>query len=463
MNEQEKREFNGEDNSAGKDDLVKELEEIRDMFQRELDNSENHDDSDQVIQETEDVESYEESEDADAPVCECCNEKPVSKNYGEDYPYCDECRELMKHYPLRKRGVIAILAMIIIFGLSVYLGMDSFDKAIEVLDAKLYAESGKSLSAVSALYSYASDSDPDSKKIVELLVDSFCNAGYLSDAYQYINTVFTAEELEKPANRRYKEISETIERFIATQEATEEIVYDAFRGGEFDYDELTAELDAVAAGYIDEEKGIKFESILTDYYKYELMNIKDMDIADQFDMLRAAEAGDESGLYHWIYLAPLCELSGKLGEKELAEEYFNKMMEKNTEDMLAYKAYAACFRYMETPDADSMIKLCEEAEKNAYSGDTSYLPILATAYLIKEQGALAYETMQQYMSSNRYSVADCNLYALCALYCGQAETYETMKATLEGSGYTLGETVEKYKNGEMSLAEVIADKRGDIG
>lgn len=458
MDELERKELDGEE--AG-DELKKELEEIRDLFQAELDNASAAEEEGELIQEIADVDSCEEEE--DAAICECCGENPVSKTYGEDYPYCDECRELMKRYPLRKRGIVAIVAMILVFVLSVYYGMDSLDEVVEVLDAKVYADSGRNLSAISQLYGHMTDSDPDSDKVVEILIDSFCNAGYLSDAAQYIRTVFTAEELEKASNRKYKEILESTDIFNATQQATEEIVYEAFRGGEFDYDELAAKLDAVAESYVDEEKGIKHESILTDYYKYELMNIKDMDIEAQFEMLKATRESDETGLYHWVYLAPLCELSGKLGQTELAKEYFEEMKEKNCEDMLAYKAYAASFRYAETPDADAMIKLCEEAEKNAYSGDTSYLPILATAYLIKEQGALAYETMQQYMSSNRYSTSDCNLYALCALYCGNTETYETMKYTLESAGYSIGETVEKYKDGEMSIAEVIADKRGDIG
>ncbi len=457
MDELEKKELDG---AEAKDELTKELEEIRDMFQAELDNASVTEEAGELIQETADVESCEEEE--DAVICDCCGENPVSKQHGEDYPYCDECRELMKRYPLRKRGIIAIAAMILVFALSVFYGMDSFDEAIEVLDAKIYADSGMRLSAISQLYSHMSDSDPDSDKIVEILIDSFCEAGYLSDAAQYIRNVFTDEELEKASNRKYKEILDSTDVFNATQQLTESIVYDAFRGGDFDYEELAAQLDAVAESYYDEEKGIKHESILTEYYKYELMNIKKMDIETQLEMLKATRASDETGLYHWIYLAPLCEVAGKLGDTELAKECFEEMKENNCEDMLAYKAYAASFRYAETPDADAMIKLCEEAEENAYSGDTSYLPILATAYLIKEQGALAYETMQQYMSSNRYSTADCNLYALCGLYCGNTETYETMKITLESAGYTIGETVEKYKNGEISLAEVIADKRGDI-
>lgn len=463
MNEQERKELNGEENSAGADSLAEELEEIRNLFQKELDLSRGETEEPELIQDTDDVDDYNEEEEEDRALCQCCGENFVSRSYGEDYAYCDECRELMKHYPLRKRGVVTILAMIVIFGLSVFFGADSFEKAIDVLDAKIYADADKSISAISQLYTYASDSDPDSRKLVEILVDSFCDAGYLSDALTYINNVFTEQELEKPSNRKYKEIAEECERFVATQQATEGIVYGPLSGDEFDYEEIMAQLDAIADSYIDEENDIKHVDALINYYKYELMKIKGVDLHTQFETLKAAETSDETGIFHWVYLSPLCELAGKLGETDLADKYFDMMMENNVEDMLAYRSYAARFRYMETPDADAMIKLCEDAKKNAYSEDSSYLPILATAYLIKGQGALAYETMQQYMSTNRYSVADCNLYALSALYCGQTETYETMKVTLETAGYKLGETVEKYKNGEMTLAEVIADKGGDIG
>lgn len=463
MNEQEKNAFNGEESPVAGDDLTKELEQLRDLFQKELDLAEeNAAEQEPVIQDTEDTASFEEEE-SDAPLCECCEENRADRSFGEDYPYCKECRELMKHYPLRKRGVVALLAMILVFCLSVYYGADSFEKTIEVLDAKILADSGKNLTLLNELYSRTSDTDPDSEKLVELLVDALCNTGYIRDASNYIQNIFTPEELEKPSNKKYKDIVEATERFDATQIATEDIVYPAFSGNAFDYDEVAAELDAIAESYINEEQGIKYEAILTNYYKYELMQLAGKDAELQLETLKAIEASDESGIYHWIYNAPLCELYGMLGDKESADAYFDKMMQKNCEDMLAYKAYSAYYRFLETPDADGMIALCEEAEKNAPSGDASYMTVLATAYLIKGEGALAYETMQQYMASGRYSVPDCNLYALCALYCGNTETYETMKSTLEGSGYHIAETVEKYKDGEMSLAEVIADKRGDIG
>jgi hypothetical protein len=55
-----------------------------------------------------------------------------------------------------------------------------------------------------------------------------------------------------------------------------------------------------------------------------------------------------------------------------------------------------------------------------------------------------------------------NLYALTALYTGNTDAYEWAKTELEYLGYEMSDIVEKYRSGEMTLAEVIADKGGDI-
>lgn len=450
---------------SGAQELVKELEEIRDMFQEALDNAVAEDEQ-EIIQELEDEvdECGEEVEsEPERPVCECCGEERASKYYGEDYPYCDNCRELMKRYPLRIGGVIAIIAMIVAFGASVYLGSQNVEKAITILDAQSNAQQGKVVSVLDSLYSYISDSDPDSKKIQNLLIDSFCRAGYISDAKTYIENIYTNRELEKASNKKYKAIVDKVDAFVATQEETQQIVYSPFRGAEFDYEEVAAELDKVKNSFINEEEGIKYESALTEYYKAELMRLKGMELEQQFEVLKGIEDADTDGFYGWIYLTSLCELAGRMGNKELAEDYFEKAKKNNSEDMAAYKAMASYYRFLEIPDGDSIVELCNEAEKNARAGDTSFNRILAVAYLIKGEGALAYEAMTEYMSYNNYSAPDCNLYALCALYCGNTETYEKMKTVLGNAGYSLSDLVEKYKNGEMSVEQVLADKGGDIG
>ncbi len=465
MDELEKKELE-QDNNGSAEELVKELEEIRDMFQEALDTAQQEAEG-EVIQELEEFseeDSDAENEDAapERPVCECCGERPSSAEFGEDYPYCTECRELMKHYPLRIGGVIAVLMVLVIFAVSAYTGYSGLEKSITVLEAQAYSQEGRMLSTLNTLYDFIADYDQDSKKVSKLIIDSFCRSGYINDAKNYIENTYTKDELNSPFNKKYKAIVDETEIFIATQEATQDIIYNAFRGADFDYEELAAKLDEVKESYIDEEKGIKYASALTDFYKVELMVLKNMPLEEQLELLRSIEENDKNGFYAWIYNPQLCEIAAKTGDKALAEEYFKKAKKLNCEDSSIYKAYASYYRFLEAPDADGMISVAEEAEKSLSKGDLSYYPILATAYLLKNEGNLALETMREYMNSSRYSVSDCNLYALCALYCGNTETYEQMKTTLENSGYTLSSLVEAYKNDKMTIAEVLADMGGDL-
>ena len=87
---------------------------------------------------------------------------------------------------------------------------------------------------------------------------------------------------------------------------------------------------------------------------------------------------------------------------------------------------------------------------------------MAIAYMLKGEGAVALETMDEYMSMSGYTVQTCNLYALCALYNGNEETYEQMKTVLETSGYKISDAVEQYKNDEITIVEILTDKEGEI-
>lgn len=474
MNDFEKNELEAEELTAEKDSaaaeekadaLYKELEEIRDMFQEAIDSASQQetDGVGELIQELEEFTEEEPEEKEPLPICECCNENEVSTLHGEGYPYCEDCRELMKHYPLRISGVLAIIAMVVVFGLAAYLSSGSLEKALTVLEARSLAADGKMLSAVQTLYSFASDENNDSSTAVEILVDGFLRTGYVSNAKDVIEKQFTPQELEKAGNRKYKQLVEFVDNFVATRTAVEGLVEAAFSGADFDADELIAKLEAEKEKFIDEEKGIKYNAPLIDYYKYEVLRLAKAEPSKQFEVLKAIEDSDEDKLAQWIYLAAMCEVSAKMGDKQLAEEYSEKMKKANSEDMKAYTNLALYYRFLEAPDADAMIALCDEAAKNAPQGDTSYYPTLATAYLIKGEGALALDTMTQYMNNNYYTVPNCNLYALCAAYCGNEDVYKNMEATLENAGFEMSDLVVKYKKGKISVEKVIADMRGDIG
>ena len=456
--------------------LAKELEEIREMFQEAIDSagqgedsvsdtSDEADESGELIQEL--VEITDEDEDyfdeEDLPVCECCGENPVNASYGEDYPYCSECRELMKHYPIRTGSILTVIAMIIVFGLTIFFGMSSFEDALVILDVRTNMAGNNMTSAVQTLYAYTSSEETKSTKADELLVECFIRTGYINDAKSAIEKCFTKEELEKSGNKKFKQIVDFVNSFVATREAIQPIVADAFAGKKFDYKKVSAELDSKKGQFIDEEKGIMYSSVLLDYYNYELLRLSDGDLESQLTVLQKIEKADELGLAKWIYESSICEVAGKLGDKALAEKYFKKVKNNNAEDLKAYTSFAQYYRFLETPDADAMIALCEEAAENAYNNDTSYYPTLVIAYLIKGEGAIAFDTMSKYMNSNYYTVTDCNLYALCALYCGNTDTYNNMESTLKSYGYEISDLVKKYKNDKLTIEQVIADMRGDIG
>lgn len=446
------------------DALVKELEEIRDMFQEAIDNAAESDEEDgELIQELDYENDAEEDEEKELPICECCAEAPVSTLYGEDYPYCDNCRELMKRYPLRISGVLAILAMIVVFGLSAYLSMDSLDNALTVLEARTSAAENKMMSTVQTLYTFTSGQETDSRKAVDLLIDGFIRTGYISNAKETVEKYYTEKDLKKASNKKYKRIVDFVDNFLATRDAVQDIVAEAFSGEDFDCDELTAQLDAYKEKFLDEENGIRYNVPLIEYYKYELLRLSKADLQKQLEVLKGIEKDDKYGLSEWIYVPTICEVAAKMGDKELAEKYFEKMKETNAEDMKAYTTFALYYRFLEAPDADAMIELCNEAAKNAYQGDYSYYPTLVIAYLIKGEGALAFDTMTQYMNSSYYSVPNCNLFALCALYCGDTETYDNMEKTLANSGFAMSELVKNYKDKKITIEQAIADMRGDIG
>ncbi len=451
------------------DELVKELEDIRDMFQQAIDNAGEASESSGEV-EGELIQELDEEEDSDEAylkqeekkICDCCGEEFTVSRENEDYPYCENCRELMKRYPLRAGGIIAILAAIVLFGLSFYLGSGKLESALQVLEIQEQLASDHVFSAVENAYAFVGNStSTDSKKAEKLLIESYYRAGYVTDAAEFIEKVYSESQLKMPWNKKYKDIVESVESFTNTKTKADEIVSPAFTGSEYDYEEVIAALDKLMKTPVSEDSDETYNVAFISYYKAEIMRLHGESPEDQFEVLNSVDE-DEKEKYNWIYLPALCATAGKSGNEELAREYFEKIKDINIQDMNAYISFANYYRFLEKPDGAAILELCDEARNHAYSGDNTYYPTMAMAYLINGEGALALETMQEYMNSSRYTVSNCNLYALCGLYCGNDEIYDNMKSTLESAGYELSPLVEDYKAGKLTIEQVIADKGGEV-
>lgn len=452
--------------ASEKDDLAQELEELRDMFQQELNKAteEAENPQDTLIQELDEIEETQEEEEFTGRLCEICEANPCATEYGEDYPYCEECRNVMKKYPMRASGILMAILMIGVFVASAAAGSGYLDSVMKVSEYAAYYDAGKLMTALNGYYAYNSSASADkiSMKAVKDSIDGFAKTGYVSDATALIQQVFSEDELKLPWNKKYAKIIESAESLTESYYAITEIITPVLNKERDDYGKIMEELDALYEATDEEGNPRNIDPVFLEYYRFVVMSVLGAESEDLLAQLGKAAANDKDGSLQWVYLANYAATAAKCGELELTETLYNKMISTNREDTAAYNALASYYRYCEAPDADKILEICEEAKANAYTGDISYMPNMAIAYLFKGEGAMALETMDEYMAMSGYTVQTCNLYALCAAYNGNDEIYNEMKTVLETSDYELSAVVEKYKNGKISIEEALQDKGGDI-
>ena len=451
-------------------ELMEELEGIRDMFQQELDRASDEADEDgMLIQELDIPEEYAEDEEEIAPedLCQCCEEKIRFKEFDEDYPYCEDCRNAMKKYPMRRSGILTFLFSVILLAVSFYTAYPYMSDALTVADASANYKSGYIMSALQSYYSYfngGKTAEGISKRAFEEMIDGYNKLGYQTNGAELINTYYSEDDLKKPWNKKYSDTVKEATVLTETYEAVSVITEDAFSGKDFDYDKVMAELDALKeVNPVEEGKSQvtdKYNEVFIEYYKFVLMSIDEKPLSEQLDQLKYIDsigAGQE-----WVYLSNYCAVAAKLGDEEAVNYSFDKLLELNREDNTAYISKANLYRFTETPDAEKMIAVCEDAKAALGASDVSYKHPLAIAYLIKGEGALALEEIEGLFNAGNYTVQNCNLYALVGLYNGDKEIYEDMKSLLAGYGYEISELVTQYKKGKITIEEIIKDQGGDI-
>lgn len=456
---EEVKETENENNKS----LENELEEIRDMFQTELDKAMNGEESVEVlIQELDEISEEEPEEDEEIRLCECCGEKKCDTSFGEDYPYCSDCRELMKANPFNAMGVIMAVVMFLVAGFALGLTAKNVDSFMNLLDANSAYAENHLVDAATVYEEYLSTVSEDSSvsmKAVKNTIDIMARLGYLSDAKNYVDTYFSDFALGLPWNKKYVAVKADYELIMTSSELISENFGDALNGKDFDYDKAIKKIDK----FIEDNKESKeYSQTFLEYAKYLLMLIHEEDDKAQLEQLLKIEEIDE-GQFPWIYLTYIMNVYGRLGDSENAQKYFEKCTELNAQELTAYTAYADSIRFGKNPDAEKILEVAQKAavvaSQNSYP---TYYRIYAIAYLLKGDGEKAMNSMVQYLQNCQPSVQDFNLYAVCAVKAGDKESYNEAKETLEMYGYKLGSSVEKYKKGKIKLEQVLLEKGGDI-
>ena len=452
------------------DGLVQELEGIRDMLQKELDNA-GDEPPIQELDEINDVQEQEaEKEIPEDELCECCGERRKDDSFGEDYPYCSECRELMKAFPVKATAIIAAVVMVIVAAVSLYFCAVSIDDYTSLLDAEAYYSQRKYNDAAMLYNSYLSQKkygENVSLSAVKNLAGIFAELGYLGDAKDTVENHFPEAMLKLPWNRKYSRMSEDYDEMYKTSNAVSEILQEVMYSSEkINFEEKDAQILALLEP--DENGEVQHSEVFVEYYRFVLMNITDQKLEKQLEQLNRIEELDK-GEHPWLYLPNIIQTAARLGDTETAEKYFERCTEINVQESIAYSALANAYRFAEKTDAERILEVAKLAEENAAASDApTFYQIYAIGYLFQGKNEEAMKAMESYMNSGTmtgqspYTVQSCNLYALCCVLADDEDGYKEMQNVFAASGMDIAKSVQKLKDGKLTVEEVLKDNGGEI-
>lgn len=448
------------------EELIEELEEIKDMFQRELDKAAEEDSAGEIlIQELEDFQEEAElfeTEFDESDLCQCCGEQRRDVSLGDDYPYCNDCRNLMKATPFRFVGVVFLILTMLVSGLALGRAMNNAVEYEAILDADSAYSSGYVVDAIYSYQAYLSTKSADdvSMKVVKNVSKAFAELGYYSNASAYIDQFFSQAQLKMPWNKKYADIKSEYEILDKTTALINTEFSAALNNGEFDYEEDIAKADKLIAE--NKESGEYSESFL-EYAKFLLMMVDGQPNKTQLEQLKKVEAADSEGKYKWLYTNYLVKAYAREGDEENAKAYYEKALDFNRQEMTAYRNFADVYRFSKSVSAEKILEIAEAAQKVcSQSSYPEYHRIFAVGYALKGDYESALNSMASYLQTCQATVSDYNFYAVCALAGEDKETYKEAKETLKSYGYEFGSVVNQFKKGKITMEEILTDKEGEI-
>lgn len=466
-----------EPEAAESDELTRELENIRDMFQTELDNATETylaggdlQDCDDISEgESDDNEEAEEEKEAipEEDLCECCGEKPRDKSEGEDYPYCSDCKELMRSYPLGAKGILVLLAVLILAAASL---MTNFSKNIEIIDKAVSAQEAVAQGKLySGLYSYydainSADTNAMPKKLIGRCARVFAKLNDYRDAVSMAERYLEERDLNGPSYRFIKQYSVKND----TINAIENIIYEPLSSGDTtaeDAEELCKSLDALK-----EDTENNYDEYYIDYYKYVVKHTLRLPLEEVYEDLLAVD--EKYGDKEWVHLYDLCSAAAELGKVDEAQKYFDRIAKENSEDATAYTYLANAYRFGDKVDPDKMLEIAQagfNAQGQYEYASSDLYRIEAVAYLLKGDKDKAYEAatkMYSVVYQNSYSVNNLfpclYTYALSCSLSGKSEEYDDVNDLLKTNGYDMSQQVESVIKGDITVKEILTDPEGDL-
>lgn len=456
--------------------LNDELEKLAQTFKEELQKAQSMTEEELIKKgiitpEYEDEEGVINEED----LCFCCGEKRRDKSHGENYEYCKDCREAMKHYPFGYVSIIALIVTVVLAVLSVYSFSLDFASYNTVKQANKYLKENRLNSAISA-YDDAivtfEEKEVNAKWLYletsKILFDTMPKGvDSMTDVVERIDKALSLTELEMPFYGQYANLREESLVLKATMQLFYDIVSDEEKVNfENMSDELYKQTMTEIGSIIDKQVSI----ISRDGKTTQMLPAnKAMVRFCQYMYAYSAERYDDSysymkkvyeteASYLWLYAYELGIVELQKGNLDEAELFANAILKVNTEASDGYALKSSIARF--TGDFKEAVEMADKG-LSYDSLNSELMRMKAMAYVAKGDFENAKKVIDEAIDLGSYGMLHMTA-AVIENELGNKDTVEKYLDELEEYDIELSEKLQSYFDGEITAVQVFTEGTGDV-
>ncbi len=463
LEEKAAQKFSGE-KTYKKSELDEELEFLAQTFREELKKAQ------------EQGEEFFEDDEGVIPedqLCECCGECRRDKSFGEDYPYCAECRDAMTRYPINWYNVVITLALVVLSVVScmtffgdfdgyyyTYLGskaesqrkmttaIANYDTAISLFDKEEINAKGVKLSCADAVYETMGQGVSSMDRVSDLV----------SDALSEFDT-------KLPMYKSYVDLRDEVMVLYGTMQKFYMVVNDS-KYADFENKEVYEEAMTAIGALIDEEIQVKtmYGDGLKTYpadeaivrfcqfmFAYTAGNHE-----DSYQYMRKVEELKPG--YLWLYAYELGLVDAQTGDVKSAKELAQAMYENDIEYYGSYCVYACAERL--SGNVDKSIAWADKGIANV--PDSSEIRRhKAMALALKGELEEAKAVLEEAGELEQNGLLSITLLVV-ENEMGNADAVKEIKTYLEENGVEIPQRTQDYLNGKLTLQKLFGEGTGDI-
>lgn len=460
----------------GDNALNDELEKLAQTFKAELQKAQSMTEE-ELIKKGIIIPEYEDEEGAipDDELCACCGEKRRDKSRGENYEYCKDCREAMKHYPFGAISIIALIVTVLLAVLSVYSFSLDFIPYNTVKEANGYLNENKLDSAMSAYdgaISAFEDEEITAKwlylKTAKILFDTMpSGVNSMTDIVTRLDKALSVAELKMPIYGGYANLREeslalygTMQSFYKIVENEEYVDFENLSDDQYkqvmteigsliDTEVTVVSKDGKTTKMVPANEGIvRFCQYMYAYAAGEY--------ADSYQYMNKVYETEPSYLWLYAYELGIVELQG--GDYEKAELYADAMLQTNVESSDGYALKSSIARM--TGKADEAIEMADNGLKyNSESTELKRLKVMA--YVTQGEYEKAKEISDEVIAGGSYG-----LFHMTAIVVenelGNDDKVKSYIEEMEKYEVDLTDRLQEYLDGKITAKQLFTEGTGDV-